>query len=54
MSQSCRAVALGSGADLIEFEFEGKTIRATGILSAFRDRPQIVVSEVEQIEILMK
>ena len=27
MSQSCRAVALDSGADLVEFHFEGKTIR---------------------------
>jgi len=27
VSQSCRAVALDSGADLVEFHFEGKTIR---------------------------
>ncbi|MCI0461457.1 MAG: alkaline phosphatase D family protein [Gemmataceae bacterium] len=34
--------------------YEGKTIRVTGVLSLFRERPQIIVSDPAQIEILKK
>jgi alkaline phosphatase D len=32
--------------------FEGKTVRVTGELSLFRDRPQIIVSDAKQIEVV--
>jgi alkaline phosphatase D len=34
--------------------FEGKTIRVTGTLSLFRERPQIIVSEASQVQVVSK
>ena len=43
-----------AGINLPRTHFEGKTIRVTGVLSLFRERPQIIVSDPAQIEIVKK
>jgi alkaline phosphatase D len=43
-----------AGVNLPRTHFEGKTIRVTGTLTEFRQRPQIMVSDPAQIEVLKK
>jgi alkaline phosphatase D len=41
-----------TGVDDPRQHFDGRTVRVTGVLTLFRERPQIIVSELSQIEIL--
>lgn len=43
-----------AGVASVRKHFEEKRIRVTGILSLFRERPQIIVSDPAKIQILMK
>lgn len=43
-----------AGVALPRKHFEGKQIRVTGTLTLFRERPQIIVSDPKQIEVLKK
>ncbi len=54
LEKAVQAKLKDAGIKDIRGHFDGKTIRVTGILSTFRDRPQIIVSEPGQIEVLKK
>jgi alkaline phosphatase D len=54
LEKTAQAKLKDAGISDIRGHFEGKTIRVSGVLSTFRDRPQIVVSDVGQIEIKKK
>ncbi len=54
INKEVQAKLKSAGVADIRGYFVGKTIRVTGTLSAFQDRPQIIVSEPERIQMLEK
>jgi DNA/RNA endonuclease YhcR with UshA esterase domain len=51
LDKAAQAKLKDLGVKDIRQHYEGKTIRVTGTLSTFRDRPQIMVSDPAQIEV---
>lgn len=54
LDKAAQAKLKDAGIADIRSHFIGKTIRVTGILSAFRDQRQIMVSDPEQIQVVKK
>ncbi len=54
LDKAAQAKLKEAGVTVPRTHYEGKSIRATGVLSLFRERPQIIVSDPAQIEILKK
>jgi alkaline phosphatase D len=54
LDRKAQAKLKQGGVDDPREHYEGKALRVTGVLSLFRERPQIIVSDPAQIEILKK